>query len=151
MEHSISYCLTKALKSKTDSADPNQIWSFTVLPFTTRVLTVKSTPMVVIVSWLKVSSTYLLIREVFPDVWSRMMLKITFYTNSLTASPMRTILKMKSNLNRVIKQNTTNTSLRTPVALFQTLLAALLTILAVQGAQRGTSQARKPLFGFTHL
>ena len=48
-----------------------QICSLTVLPFTTRVLTVKSTPMVVMVSWLNVSSTYLRISEVFPDVWRR--------------------------------------------------------------------------------
>jgi len=40
--------------------------------------------MVVKVARLKVSSTYLLIRDVFPEV----------------ASPMRTILKMKSNLQR---------------------------------------------------
>ena len=48
-----------------------QICSLTVLPFTTRVLTVKSTPMVVMVSWLNVSSTYLRINDVFPDVWRR--------------------------------------------------------------------------------
>ena len=48
-----------------------QICSLTVLPFTTRVLTVKSTPMVVMVSWLNVSSTYLRISDVFPDVWRR--------------------------------------------------------------------------------
>ena len=46
-----------------------QICSLTVLPFTTRVLTVKSTPMVVMVSWLNVSSTYLRISDVFPEVW----------------------------------------------------------------------------------
>ena len=45
-----------------------QIWSLTILSSTEKVLILKSTPMVVIVSQWKLLSTYLFIRDVLPQV-----------------------------------------------------------------------------------
>ena len=82
---------------------------------------------------------------------------IAFVPNSLTASPIRTILKMKSNLQTNVPFTLIKHWLWAPCGLFQgilTLLSYFWSQVTLQGGtqtQGGAGKTGKPLFCFAHL